>query len=81
LWPSGTPTGAGGPSFRGSATTPAFRVGWGIDHQFNSNWSAGVKAGFQFTGSTEYDTSLAGERFYVSRKNEAIFGTTLTYTP
>jgi len=81
LWPSGTPTGTGGPSFQGSATAPAARIGFGLDHQFNDNWSAGVKVGFQFTGSTEYGTSLAGERFHLSRKNETIFGTTLTYTP
>jgi hypothetical protein len=81
LWPSGTPTGTGGPSFQGSDTAPAARIGFGFDHKFNENWSAGAKVGFQFTGSTEYGTSLAGERFHLSRKNETIFGTTLTYTP
>jgi len=81
FWPSGTPTGIGGPSFQGSATAPAARIGFGFDHQINQNWSAGAKVGVQFTGSTEYGTSLTGERFHISRKNEVIFGTTLTYTP
>ena len=81
MWPSGTPTGTGGPSFQGNATAWAFRVGGGIDKKINENWSVGAKVGFQTTGPTDYDTSLVGERFHIARKNEAIFGTTFTYTP
>jgi hypothetical protein len=81
LWPTGQPTGAGGPNFFGSATAPAFRVGWGVDHRLDANWSAGVKIGFQHTGSTEYDTTLAGERFHIDHKNEMLFGATFTWTP
>jgi len=81
LRPTGQPTGAGGPSFLGSATAPAFRVGWGVDHQIDTNWSAGFKIGVQHTGSTEYDTTLAGERFRIDHKNEVLFGATFTYTP
>jgi hypothetical protein len=81
LFPTGQPTGAGGPNFVGSATAPAFRVGWGVDHQLDTNWSAGFKVGFQHTGSTEYDTTLAGERFRIDHKNEVLLGATFTYTP
>ncbi len=81
FWPTGTPTGAGGPAFEGSATAAAVRIGWGVDHRFDQNWSAGFKAGVQFTGSTEYDTTLAGEHFIFDHKTEAIFGLTLMYTP
>src|SRR6516165_1984530 len=34
FWPSGHPTG-GTTSFLGSATAPAVRIGWGMDHQFD----------------------------------------------
>jgi hypothetical protein len=79
LWPSGRPTGIGGPSFVGSATAPAFRVGLGADHRLSDSLSAGFKAGVQFTGATEYDTTLPGERFRLNGKTEVIFGLTITY--
>jgi hypothetical protein len=81
VWPTGQPTGAGGPNFLGSATAAAFRVGCGFDQQLAPNLSAGFKVGFQHTGSTEYDTTLPGERFRIDSKNEVIFGATLTWTP
>jgi hypothetical protein len=81
MWPNGMPTGAGGPSFQGNATAWAFRVGGGIDKRINENWSVGGKIGFQTTGPTDYDTTLVGERFHIARKNDVIFGTTVTYTP
>ena len=77
LWP----TGPGGPAFPGSSTAPAVRVGWGIDHQFTPNWSGEFKIGVQFTGSTEFDTTLTGERFRLDHKTEGIFGLNVTYTP
>jgi hypothetical protein len=81
MWPSGMPTGEGGPSFQGNATAWAFRVGGGVDQRINENWSVGAKVGFQTTGPTDYDTTLDGERFHIARKNEVIFGSTVTYTP
>ncbi len=81
LWPTGQPTGVGGPNFLGSATTAAFRVGCGFDQRLDPNWSAGFKVGFQHTGSIEYDTTLPGERFRIDGKNEVLFGATLTWTP
>jgi len=79
--PSGMPTGPGGPAFVGTATTWAYRVGWGIDHQFDQNWSAGVKVGFQWTGPTTYNTTLPGEHFHFGYKDEYITAVVLTYTP
>jgi hypothetical protein len=75
--PSGHPTG-GTTSFLGSATTPAVRIGWGMDHQFDQYRSAGF-IGTQHTGSAEFETT--SERFCFDRKNEVIFGLNLTYTP
>jgi hypothetical protein len=81
FFPSGTPTGPGGPMFDGSATTYALRVGWGVDKQIDENWAIGTKVGFQHTGDVEFDTSLPGERFRFDHKNEVLFGFTTTYTP
>lgn len=79
MWPSGSPT--GGTAFTGSATAPALRIGWGVDHQLDANWSAGFKVGFQHTFSTTYDTTLPGEFFRFDHKDEALFALTLMYTP
>jgi hypothetical protein len=79
FYPEGSPT--GGTAFRGNASTAAFRVGFGVDHRFDDNWAAGFKVGTQFSGSTDYDTTLVGERFRLDRKSEVIVGLTLTYTP
>src|SRR5215470_3032650 len=43
-------------SFLGSATAPAVRVGWGMDHQFDQYWSAGFKVGIHHTGA-EFETT------------------------
>src|SRR5262245_1062087 len=59
FWPSGHPT--GGTTSLGSATAPAVRIGWGMDHQFDQYWSAGFKIGIQHTGSAEFETT--SERF------------------
>jgi hypothetical protein len=79
--PMGMPTGLGGPAFVGTATTEAYRVGWGVDHRFDQNWSAGIKVGFQWTGPTTYNTTLAGEHFHFGYKDEYLTALVLTYTP
>jgi hypothetical protein len=81
MWPTGTPTGPGGPAFVGSDVAPAVRIGVGFDHRLNDALSIGLTGGVQFTGATEYDTTLAGERFRLNSKTEGIFGVTLTYSP
>jgi hypothetical protein len=80
LWPTGMPTGAGGPSFLGSDTAPAVRVGLGFDHRINDVLSVGFTGAVQFTGATEYDTTLAGEHFRLNSKTEVLFGVTFTYS-
>src|SRR5262249_41619640 len=67
------------PASWGSATAPAVRIGWGMDHQFDQYWSAGFKVVIQHTGSAEFETT--SERFRFDHKNEVIFGLNLTYTP
>ena len=67
--------------FDGNATTYAVRIGWGIDHQVDRNWSVGTKFGFQHTGDVEFDTTMPDERFRFDHKNEFITGFVLTYTP
>ena len=81
LWPTGTPTGAGGPSFVGHASAPAVRVGFGFDRRYSDTFAAGFKVGAQHTFATEFDTTLVGERFRFSGKTEILFAVTLTFSP
>jgi hypothetical protein len=81
LGPEGMPTGPGGPSFLGGKTVQAYRVGWGIDHQFDPSLSVGFKGGFQFTDGATFDTTLPGERFHIGHKDEFIGAIVVTYTP
>jgi hypothetical protein len=81
LWPTGNPLGEHGPAFIGSDTAAAFRVGAGYDVRVADQWSVGGKIGFQFTSPTEFDTTLANERFRIRSKNEALLALGLTYRP
>ena len=73
LMPTGQPTGPFGPSFEGTDTALAWRVGVGMDYQVAQNTWTGFKVGFQHTGSTEFATTLPGERFRIGSKQEVIF--------
>jgi len=78
--PRGNPTGLGGPGITGSDTAPAFRIGGTLMHNFTDNVAAGVKVGYQWAGSTNYDTTLPGERFHFGREGELIFAAVLTFS-
>jgi hypothetical protein len=80
LAPKGTPTGVGGPAFEGSQAATAYRVGWGVDHRFDQNWSGGFKVGYQHTEGTTYSTTTT-ERFDLGGKNEWLGAIVVTYTP
>ena len=78
LMPTGQPTGPFGPSFEGTDTALAWRVGVGMDYQVAQNTWTGFKVGFQHTGSTEFATTLPGERFRIGSKQEVIFAFNLS---
>ena len=78
LMPTGQPTGPFGPSFEGTDTALAWRVGVGMDYQVAQNTWTGLKVGFRRTGSTEFATTLPGERFRIGSKQEVIFAFNLS---
>jgi len=78
--PRGNPTGPGGPSIIGSDTAAAFRIGGTLMHNFTDDVAAGVKVGYQWAGSTSFDTTLPGERFRFGRENELIFAAVVTFS-
>jgi hypothetical protein len=81
LFPTGRPTGLGGPEFRGNASAGALRLGIGIDRRLSEFLALGFTTGVQFTGATKFDTTLVGESFRISEKTEVTFGVTFTFFP
>ena len=49
-----------------------------MDYQVAQNTWTGFKVGFQHTGSTEFATTLPGERFRIGSKQEVIFAFNLS---
>jgi hypothetical protein len=78
--PRGNPTGLDGPGITGSDTAAAIRIGGTLMHNFNDSVAAGVKVGYQWAGSTDYDTTMPGERFHFGREGELIFAAVLTFS-
>jgi hypothetical protein len=69
LWPSGTPTGIGGPAIIGSDT--AFAAGFGFE--ISRPW-IGLRFAYQHTEPTKFETTLAGEHFAFRGKDQFTLG-------
>jgi hypothetical protein len=78
--PRGEPTGLGGPGIVSSDTAPAWRVGASLMHNFSDEFSAGFKGAYQMTGSTSYNTTMPGERFFLGHESELIFAAVGTFS-
>lgn len=79
--PSGAPLGPGGPSYVGTATAPTFRIGLELDRRWCwcLDWKTGLFFAYQYTGPTDYGTTLFGERFRRPADNRFLAGLTVSY--
>jgi hypothetical protein len=69
LSPTGEPI-FGGPKLVGSDTAFAHRVGGGISQRLSGNLWWDFKTGYQWTGPTEFETNLAGERMQFGTRGD-----------
>jgi hypothetical protein len=79
LWPTGTPTGPGGPAITGSNTTPVFRAGAEISRQMGGGFSVALQLAYQRTTSVSFDTTRPDERFRFGDSDSFMLGLTLNF--
>lgn len=79
LWPTGTPTGPGGPAITGSNTAAVFRAGAEVSRQIAGGSSVALQLAYQRTTAVSFGTTRPDERFRFGETDSFMLGLTFNF--